>query len=134
MSHYLFIALSLLLLFMGASGLVRGSSALALKAGISPLVVGLTVVAMGTSSPELVVALKASLSGQGNIVVGNIVGSNIFNILGILGVTALVKPLASPPILLTNTNAPISSKRLVLNLAVCTSWSTTPPSNRPSPS
>ena len=57
MSHYLFIALSLVLLFLGAGGLVRGSSSLALKAGISPLVVGLTVVAMGTSSPELVVAL-----------------------------------------------------------------------------
>ena len=57
MSHYLFIALSLVLLFLGAGGLVRGSSSLALKAGISPLVVGLTVVAMGTSSPELFVAL-----------------------------------------------------------------------------
>jgi cation:H+ antiporter len=94
MSHYLFIALSLILLFLGAGGLVRGSSSLALKAGISPLVVGLTVVAMGTSSPELVVALQAGLAGQGNIVVGNVVGSNIFNIAAILGLTALICPIA----------------------------------------
>jgi cation:H+ antiporter len=94
MSHYLFIGLALVLLFLGAGGLVRGSSALALKAGISPLVVGLTVVAMGTSSPELVVALQAGLSGQGDIVVGNIVGSNIFNIAAILGLTALICPIA----------------------------------------
>jgi len=94
MSHYLFIALSLVLLFLGAGGLVRGSSSLALKAGISPLVVGLTVVAMGTSSPELVVALQAGLAGQGDIVVGNIVGSNIFNIAAILGLTALICPIA----------------------------------------
>lgn len=94
MVHYLLIAFSLLLLILGASGLVRGSSALALKAGLSPLIVGLTVVAMGTSSPELVVALKAGLSGQGNIVVGNVVGSNIFNIAAILGLTALICPIA----------------------------------------
>lgn len=94
MEHYFLIAFSLLLLILGATGLVRGSSALALKAGISPLIVGLTVVAMGTSSPELVVALKAGLSGQGNIVVGNIVGSNIFNIAAILGLTALISPIA----------------------------------------
>ena len=94
MWHYVLIAISLLLLFLGAGGLVRGSSALALKAGISPLVIGLTVVAMGTSSPELVVALQAGLSGQGDIVIGNIVGSNIFNIAAILGLTALISPIA----------------------------------------
>jgi len=88
-----FIALALVLLFAGAEGLVRGSTALALRAGLSPLVVGLTIVAFGTSSPELVVSVKAGLSQQGDIAVGNVVGSNIFNIALILGITALVCPI-----------------------------------------
>lgn len=88
-----FISLALVLLFAGAESLVRGSSALALRAGLSPLVVGLTIVAFGTSSPELVVSVKASLSQQGDIAVGNVVGSNIFNIAFILGITALVFPI-----------------------------------------
>lgn len=88
-----FITLALVLLFAGAEGLVRGSSSLALRAGLSPLVVGLTIVAFGTSSPELVVSVKAALSQQGNIAVGNVVGSNIFNIAIILGITALICPI-----------------------------------------
>lgn len=91
---YLLIGLSLVFLFFGAEGLVRGSSSLALRCGLSPLVVGLTIVAFGTSSPELVVALKGALSGQGDIVIGNVVGSNIFNIAAILGITALICPIA----------------------------------------
>lgn len=79
--------LSLVALYIGAGWLVQGSSALALKAKISPLVVGLTIVAFGTSAPELVVSLNATLSGQGDIAIGNIVGSNIFNIGVILGVS-----------------------------------------------
>ncbi|MBX3354330.1 MAG: calcium/sodium antiporter [Phycisphaeraceae bacterium] len=92
LTNLLFILLALLMLFIGAEGLVRGSAALARRAGLSPLVVGLTVVAFGTSSPELVVSAKAALSNQGDIAVGNVVGSNIFNIAVILGVTALVFP------------------------------------------
>lgn len=87
------VALSLVLLFFGAEGLVRGSSALALRAGLSRLMVGLTVVAFGTSSPELVVSIEAALSQQGDIAVGNVVGSNSFNIGIILGITALVCPI-----------------------------------------
>ncbi len=82
-----------ILLYWGADWLVRGSSSLALRFGISPLVVGLTVVAMGTSAPELVVSIEAALSGLGSIAVGNVVGSNIFNIAVILGVTAFMAPL-----------------------------------------
>ena len=85
--------LSLVALYIGAGWLVQGSSALALKAKISPLVVGLTIVAFGTSAPELVVSLNATLSGQGDIAIGNIVGSNIFNIGVILGVSATICPL-----------------------------------------
>lgn len=91
--NYLFIALSLVLLFIGAEGLVRGSASIALRAGFSPLIVGLTIVAFGTSSPELVVSIKAGLAQQGDIAVGNVVGSNIFNIALILGLTALVCPI-----------------------------------------
>ena len=89
----LFIVLALLLLFFGAEGLVRGSASIALKAGLSPLVVGLTIVAFGTSSPEMVVSVKAALSRQGDISVGNVVGSNSFNIGIILGLTALICPI-----------------------------------------
>ncbi|MDX1678420.1 calcium/sodium antiporter, partial [Arsukibacterium sp.] len=81
------------LLFVGAEGLVRGSAALAIRAGLSPLVVGLTVVAFGTSSPEMVVSVQAALAQQGDIAVGNVVGSNIFNIAIILGITALICPI-----------------------------------------
>ncbi|HMN48342.1 MAG TPA: calcium/sodium antiporter [Ignavibacteriaceae bacterium] len=83
----------LIMLFIGAEGLVRGSSNLAIKIGIAPLVVGLTVVSFGTSAPELVVSLKAAISGNGSISLGNIIGSNIANIALILGVAALIRPL-----------------------------------------
>ena len=89
----LFLVLGLVLLYFGAEGLVRGSSSLALRLGLSPLVVGLTVVAFGTSTPELVVSLKAAYLGQGDISVGNVVGSNICNIGLILGFSALIIPI-----------------------------------------
>ncbi|HSP30258.1 MAG TPA: hypothetical protein VLN74_17035, partial [Ilumatobacteraceae bacterium] len=83
----------LILLVAGAEGLVRGASRIALSAGISPLVVGLTVVAFGTSSPEMAVSVSAVRSGASDIAIGNVVGSNIFNILLIVGLCALVVPL-----------------------------------------
>jgi cation:H+ antiporter len=91
--------IGLLLLYFGAEGLVRGSSALALRIGITPLVVGLTVVAFGTSSPELLVCLmavfEAAEGGVGDALsVGNIIGSNIANILLILGCASLIRPLS----------------------------------------
>ena len=89
----IYISAGLLMLFAGAEGLIRGSSSLALRVGISPLVVGLTVVAFGTSSPELVVSLKAALEGNGDISLGNVIGSNIANIALILGIAALIRPL-----------------------------------------
>jgi cation:H+ antiporter len=83
------------LIFLATGGelLVRGASRLAALAGISPLVIGLTVVSFGTSSPELAVSIQAGLAGKSDIAVGNVVGSNIFNILFILGACALVSPL-----------------------------------------
>lgn len=88
-----YIAIALFLLFAGAEGLVKGSSSLALKAGLSPLMVGLTIVAFGTSSPELVVSVKAAMSQQGDLALGNVVGSNSFNIGIILALTALICPI-----------------------------------------
>ncbi len=89
----LFFALGLGALVLGAELLVRGASRLALSIGISPLVVGLTVVAFGTSAPELAVSVQSAWSGQVDIAIGNVVGSNIFNILAILGLSALIVPL-----------------------------------------
>ena len=83
----------LVLLVVGAEGLVRGASKIAAVIGISPLVIGLTIVAFGTSSPELAVSIGSALDGQSDIALGNIVGSNIFNVLFILGVSALIIPL-----------------------------------------
>jgi cation:H+ antiporter len=83
----------LILLVIGASALVRGASKLALSFGISPLVVGLTIVAFGTSAPEVAVSVGAVLDGSDDIAIGNVVGSNIFNVLFILGVSALLTPL-----------------------------------------
>ncbi len=80
-------------LYFGAEWLVKGSSALALRFGLPPLLVGLTVVAYGTSSPEMVVSVMASLKGEGDLAIGNVVGSNILNVGLILGLTALITPL-----------------------------------------
>lgn len=84
----------LILLIIGAEALVRGASQLAAAARISPLVVGLTVVAFGTSAPELAVSLHSSLVGRAEIAIGNVVGSNICNVLLILGLSALITPLS----------------------------------------
>jgi cation:H+ antiporter len=92
MTGVVFVA-GLAVLILGAEWLVRGASRLAAKVGISPLVIGLTVVAFGTSSPELAVSIQSSLAGQADIAVGNVVGSNIFNILLILGISAVITPL-----------------------------------------
>ncbi|MCC5925943.1 MAG: calcium/sodium antiporter [Bacteroidetes bacterium] len=81
------------LLTYGAARLVDGSSALALKAGLTPLVVGITVVAFGTSAPELVVSIRATIAGNSEIAIGNVIGSNIANIALILGVTAVIRPM-----------------------------------------
>ena len=84
------------LLIWGADLLVEGAISTARVAGISESVIGLTIVAIGTSLPELVATLAAALKGRSDVAFGNIVGSNLYNILGILGVTALIQPLAIP--------------------------------------
>lgn len=86
---------SFILLFIGAEFLVRGGAGLALRLGLTSLVVGLTVVAYGTSSPELLVSVKAAFASQPGIAVGNVIGSNIFNIAVILGIAAMIRPIAA---------------------------------------
>jgi len=93
LTHLLFFLLGLAALVAGAEALVRGASKIALSLGISPLVVGLTIVALGTSSPEVAVSVGAVLNGTTDIAVGNVVGSNVFNVLFILGLSAVITPL-----------------------------------------
>ncbi len=93
LTHIIFFALGLFTLVVGAELLVRGAARLSLSFGISPLVVGLTVVAFGTSAPELAVSVGAALDGKPDIAIGNVVGSNIANVLLILGISALIAPL-----------------------------------------
>jgi cation:H+ antiporter len=91
------LAAGLVLLVIGAEGLVRGGVALARRLGVSPLLIGVTIVAWGTSTPELVVSVEAALKGLPGIAVGNVVGSNIANVLLILAVAALIFPIAIRP-------------------------------------
>ena len=89
----------LALILLGANWLVDGSSSIAKKAGVSEFVIGLTIVGIGTSMPELVVSCTGAFRGNADIAIGNIIGSNIFNVMLILGVTALICPL-----IITKTN------------------------------
>jgi cation:H+ antiporter len=95
MMDYLYILIGLAGLFFGGEALVRGSVAIAERMGISKLVIGLTIVGFGTSMPELLVSMNAALAGSSDIALGNVVGSNTANILLILGISALVYPIAN---------------------------------------
>lgn len=83
----------LILILLGANWLVDGSSSIAKRFGISEFVIGLTIVGIGTSSPEMVVSFMSSLQGKADMAIGNIIGSNIFNTMLILGITAVISPL-----------------------------------------
>ena len=83
----------LALILLGANGLTDGAAAVAKRFNISDLVIGLTIVAFGTSAPELVISCMAALGGSADMAIGNVVGSNIFNVLAIIGVTAMVMPI-----------------------------------------
>ncbi len=100
----------LLLILLGANWLVDGSSSIAKRFGISEFVIGLTIVGIGTSTPEMVVSFLSSFQGKADMAIGNIVGSNIFNTMLILGVTALIAPLA-----ITKSNL---KRDIPLNIAV----------------
>lgn len=98
----IWLIVSLALILVGANALTDGASAIAKRMGISDLIIGLTVVAFGTSTPELVISIVAAADGNPSIAVGNIVGSNILNILLIIGLTALVRPIFFKKSIMTN--------------------------------
>lgn len=100
--YILFLIGGLALILIGANCLTDGSAAVAKKWGVSDLVIGLTIVALGTSAPELVVSLMSSFSGSTEMAIGNVVGSNIFNVLMIVGVTAVVLPIKVAKTNMTN--------------------------------
>lgn len=90
---FIFVVIGLAMLVYGADLLVKGASRLALSLGMSPLLIGLTVVSFGTSAPELAISMFSSFQGVGDLALGNVIGSNLFNTLAILGLTALVTPM-----------------------------------------
>ena len=93
MLDIVFLVGGLVLILLGANGLTDGAAAVAKRFKISDLVIGLTIVAFGTSAPELVISTMAALGGSAEMAIGNVVGSNIFNVLAIIGVTAMVMPI-----------------------------------------
>lgn len=97
MNEYVLVAAGFALLILGAEALVHGGVAVARRLNVSPLLIGVTIVAYGTSTPELLVSVNASVNQAYGIAVGNVVGSNIFNILFILGLTALISPITVSP-------------------------------------
>jgi cation:H+ antiporter len=116
---FLFFISGLVILILGADLLLRGATRLAAAFGVSPLAIGLTIVAIGTASPEIAVSLQASLNGQADLMLGNVLGSNIFNILFILGITAVVAPIVIAEQLI-RMDAPImlAASILVLGLSL----------------
>lgn len=115
MLSFIMLVFGFVLLVWGADKFVAGASALARRLGVSPLLVGLTIVAFGTSAPELAVSLTAALQGANEIAVGNVVGSNIFNMLMVAGLSAVVCPLIMDRTLLRR-DWPISLAAAVLLL------------------
>ena len=115
---FVYLIAGLLLLVAGAEVLVRGAAKLAAQFGIPPLIIGLTVVAFGTSAPETAVSVQAAVNGSGDLAIGNVLGSNIANVLLILGTTALIAPLVvSRQLIRLDVPIMIGASLLVLALA-----------------
>jgi cation:H+ antiporter len=110
----LFIILGMAALIIGSEFLVENAVSLARLIGLSEAVIGLTIVAVGTSTPELATSIVAAVKKQPDIAIGNVVGSNIFNILGILGVASLIKPISAPDINLIDTLVMIGMSIILL--------------------
>ncbi len=109
-----YMLLGLVLILVGASALTDGASAIARRSGISELVIGLTIVAFGTSAPELVITAMSAARGATEIAVGNVVGSNIFNVLVIIGITAMCRPILIDRSIMTNEIPMVILSSLVL--------------------
>ncbi|MFC7291618.1 calcium/sodium antiporter [Hirschia litorea] len=120
-----FVVAGLVMTIFGARFLVMSATDIATSFGVSETIIGLTIVAVGTSLPELVTSLMAALRKQGDLAFGNIVGSNIYNILGILGVTAIVKPIPIPPQIASFDVWVLLGATLLLIIAAITHWKVT---------
>ena len=118
----IYFVVGLLITLLGARFLVQGAIGLAEDMGVSQTIIGLTIVAVGTSLPELITSVLAARRGHFDVALGNIVGSNIFNILGILGATALVKPIPIPAEIVGFDNWVMLGASLLLVGACVTQW------------
>lgn len=100
--NIVFLLAGLLLILWGANALVDGASAIAKRWGVSDLIIGLTIVAFGTSAPELAISVISAINGNAGLAIGNVVGSNLFNVLAIIGITALFRPMKIEKSIMTN--------------------------------
>jgi cation:H+ antiporter len=121
MSHFLFILVGVSLLTVGGEALIRGSLAVSVRLRVSPLLSGLVIVGFGTSAPELVVSVNAALNQQPDIAIGNVVGSNIGNILLILGVCAVITPMTIKPLALRRDAVTVVAASLLFLIFAATS-------------
>ncbi len=119
---YVLIVAGFALLLIGGEAVVRGAVALANRLGVSPLIVGLTIVGFGTSLPEMVVSVNAALVGSPGLAIGNVIGSNIANILLILGVAAMIMPVAVHPRAVTRDMACMSGATVIFVGVGMTGW------------
>lgn len=115
-----YLVAGLVVILIGANALTDSASALARRFGISDLVVGLTVVAFGTSTPELVISGVSAMGGNSGIAIGNVIGSNIFNILAIIGITAMVRPMVIQRTIMTREIPMVVISSLVILIMGCT--------------
>jgi cation:H+ antiporter len=118
MLNILFLFLGIALLTFGGEALIRGSLAAANRLGVSPLLSGLVIVGFGTSAPELVVSVNAAIEGRPDIAIGNVVGSNISNVLLILGICAVITPLAVKPLVLKRDAATVVAASILFVILV----------------
>jgi cation:H+ antiporter len=118
----LWFIMGLALLIISAEILVWGATAVALKFGVSPLIIGLTVVAVGTSLPELAASVMSVLKGHHDIAIGNVIGSNIFNLLLVMGIAPIISPIAMEPEVFTRDFAAMSVIALFLGGAMLFSY------------
>lgn len=120
--NIVYLVVGLLLILWGANALVEGSSAIAKRWGVSDMIIGLTIVAFGTSAPELTISIISAINGNAGLAIGNVVGSNIFNVLAIIGVTALFRPIRIERNIMTNEIPLVVLSALVLLVIGNSKW------------
>ena len=122
MLNAILLVVGLALILGGANYLTDGSAAIARRFGLSDLIVGLTIVAFGTSAPEFTISVMSAVAGNAGMAIGNVVGSNIFNTLVIIGVVALIRPLRIERSIMTNEIPLVIVASLALLAMGCSMW------------